>query len=317
MNNNLFIKTLPISFILFLLLNIIFLPISVSNAANTFNVYYDGTNSNTPDTSVKVTQNVGKGFTLKKHMFSKSNATFKGWYLLKKKDGKTYYYGYTADAGTKSKNKNQKKEAPKPEWLLLSDLVAYHIFSDGEKISNTKCKQLSSGEALHFRGIYTKKNINDSVSSKWKGYEPYTAITNQKSRNYYIAHGGTFPGDGTKYNTITDPVTGINYVKKNNRRYYCIALGTYYGSPGSTHVVVMDNHIGIHIIVADEKGDDAVCKTVNGKKYSLYHTPPGTNQHEYVEFVVNTNITKKNKVSYHGCLNIPFPIYNGNVKGIT
>lgn len=301
MNKNLFIKNLPILFILFLLLNIIFLPISVSNAASTFNIYYDGTNSNTPDKTVKVVQNVGQGFTLKTHMYSKTDATFKGWYLLKKKNDTVYYFGYTANGDL--------------GWLTLPNLVAYYVFSENQKISDTTCKKFSSGESIHFRGLYAKKTINDSVSSKWKGYEYYTSITNTGTRNYYISHGGTY--DGTTYNTKTDSTTGIRYVLKNNRRYYCVALGTYYGSVGSTHVVLMDNHVGVHIIVADSKGYDAVCKTINGKKYSLYHNKSDINQHEYVEFVVDKNVVRNNKVSTYGCLNTPFKIYNGNVRGIT
>ena len=234
-------------------------------------------------------------------MYSKSNATFKGWYLLKKKKDTAYYFGYTANG--------------KLGWLTLPNLVAYYVFSDCEKISTTRCKVLSSGESLHFRGIYTQKNINDSVSSKWKGYEHYTSITNTKTRNYYISHGGTY--DGTKYDTKTDSITGIRYVLKNNRRYYCAAIGTYYGSVGSTHVVVLDNHVGVHIIVADSKGTDAVCKTINGKKYSLYHNKTDVKQHEYVEFVVDKNVIKNNKVSTYGCLNTPFKIYNANVIGMT
>jgi len=258
------VKKSIVTFILCLLLAVIFLPeptIVKAASQEKFTICYEGKNSNNPNTTILTVQPVGKAFTLKKNNFKKSKASFKGWYLWKEKDEKTLYYSY-----------NSKGELG---WRTLPNVVAYYVFYDQDEVSASRCKKLTSGETLYFRGIYTKKSINDSVSSKWKGYEYYTSITSKSSLNYHISRGKTYiKSDGTKvkFNTKTDTVTGIRYVSKNNKRYYCVAIGTYYGSVGSTHLVIMDNHVAFNVIITDSKSTkDAAAKIVNGKRYSLYH----------------------------------------------
>lgn len=127
-----------------------------------------------------------------------------------------------------------------------------------------------------------------SGETSWKGYSNYREVTDKSTPAYAIVNGKTSPYgkyEGTTYNTKTDEETGVRYVtfKGDDTKYYCAALGTYYGEEGDTFRVTTDEGNTFNVIMCDSKGADAESYG-NGKTY--YHDK-GKHGKEVVEFYID------------------------------
>lgn len=133
-------------------------------------------------------------------------------------------------------------------------------------------------------------NFMDLPSGKtsWKGYSNYRKVTDESTPAYAIVNGLTSPYGkykGTTYNTHTDKETGVRYVSfdGDDTKYYCAALGTYYGEEGDTFKITTDKGNEFNIIMCDSKGADA---EYYGSGRTYYHDK-GIDGKEVVELYID------------------------------
>jgi len=107
-------------------------------------------------------------------------------------------------------------------------------------------------------------------------YMPYTAVTNQGSRQYAVLNGA---------DAWSDPATGLRMVGDR----ICIAIGQGYGMKAGDKVdVVLDDGSVVKCILGDMK---ALCDTdPNG----LYHNT----DRDVVEMIVDYNVFSRNSDQY-------------------
>jgi hypothetical protein len=107
-------------------------------------------------------------------------------------------------------------------------------------------------------------------------YMPYTAVTNQGSRQYAVLNGA---------DAWSDPATGLRMVGDR----ICIAIGQGYGMKAGDKVdVVLDDGSVVKCILGDMK---ALCDTdPNG----LYHNT----DKDVVEMIVDYNVFSRNSDQY-------------------
>ena len=106
-----------------------------------------------------------------------------------------------------------------------------------------------------------KKMDVPSGSTSYKSYTKYTKVSKSTPQGA-VVYGTTSPYGkyaGTTYNTQTDPETGVRYVtfEGDDTKYYCAAMGTYYGEVGDTFSVTTDAGNSYNVIMCDAKGSDA------------------------------------------------------------
>ena len=128
-------------------------------------------------------------------------------------------------------------------------------------------------------------------------------IKNKKTLNYKITH---------SKNTKTDR-NGIRYIIRNNKRYHCVALGTYYGQVGGLYDVFLSKHKLFKVVMADEKGNDAHHKS-NGE--TDYHYKEDVDKHEYIEIIIKSKKKLNEKVKKSGNF-ASLKMFAGQVKGMS
>ena len=124
-----------------------------------------------------------------------------------------------------------------------------------------------------------KKMDIPSGSTSFKSYTKYTKVSKSTPQGA-VVYGTTSPYGkyaGTTYNTQTDAETGVRYVtfEGDDTKYYCAAMGTYYGEVGDTFSVTTDEGNSYNVIMCDAKGSDAQ-GTHNGGTW--YHTSGSGNK---------------------------------------
>lgn len=89
-----------------------------------------------------------------------------------------------------------------------------------------------------------------AVSGACKTFAYYQAVTLRGSSAYAVLNSGTY--NGVKYETYTDPETGIRMVDD----CYCAALGSYYGREmGTKYKITLSTGKEFKIILCDQKAD--------------------------------------------------------------
>lgn len=124
-------------------------------------------------------------------------------------------------------------------------------------------------------------------NTSFKSYTKYTALAEGTPQSA-VARGETMPYgkyEGVTYNTQTDPETGVRYVsfEGDDTKYYCVAMGTYYGEVGDIFKVTTDEGNTYNVIMCDVKGSDAVA---NASGETMYHDK-GDNGYCVTEFYVD------------------------------
>lgn len=128
--------------------------------------------------------------------------------------------------------------------------------SSNDKPSSSEASSNSSSKNLN--GV--SMAVPDGDTS-YKSYTSYRKV-NSKTPQGAVVYGGTAPYgkyEGTTYNTQTDPDTGVRYVtlEGDDTKYYCAAMGTYYGEVGDTFKITTDEGNSYNVIMCDVKGSDA------------------------------------------------------------
>lgn len=116
-------------------------------------------------------------------------------------------------------------------------------------------------------------SVPTGVSTYFKSYTAYTAVTTQKlNTGCYVYKQsailyGACPGpDGISYNTYTDSETHVRCVDINGEKYYCAAMGNYYGNVGDRFVITTDKGNQFNVIVCDAKNSkDSTAYLIDGK----------------------------------------------------
>ena len=196
----------------------------------------------------------------------------------------------------------------------------------GSEETSVKENNPDSGVAGATANVGKSMNV-PSGSTNFKSYTNYKALTEKKNaegeyvyKGSAIAYGGTAT-DGTTYNTYTDQETGVRCVDIDGEKYYCAAMGTYYGEPGDTFKVTTDEGNSYNVIMCDNKGGDAQGKiTVNGTTYTQYH---GTDNKCLTEFYIDKSAMPEDMKVYRngeyigttGTYN-SIPQFKGNVVSI-
>lgn len=129
------------------------------------------------------------------------------------------------------------------------------------------------------KGLVTNGQVMDvpgSLTSR-KSYTRYSKVNKRMKENGEystpqgaVVYGGTY--NGITYDTHTDAETGVRYVNLNGEKYFCVAMGTYFGNVGDTFSVSTDKGNTYKVIMCDVKGNDSQ-GWHNGKTW--YHESNG------------------------------------------
>lgn len=157
-----------------------------------------------------------------------------------------------------------------------------------------------------------------SGNTNYKSYTSYKAV-NKSTPQGAVVYGTTSPYGkyaGTTYNTQTDPATGVRYVtfEGDDSKYYCAAMGTYYGEVGDTFSVTTDKGNSYNVIMCDAKGSDAQGRHNGG---TWYHS--SGNNKCLTEFYIDKNYipdAMKVRGGTTGTYN-SVPQFSGNITSIT
>ncbi len=129
------------------------------------------------------------------------------------------------------------------------------------------------------KGLVTNGQVMDVPGSltSYKSYTKYSKVTKRMKENGEyatpqgaIVYGGAY--NGITYDTHTDAKTGARYVNLNGEKYFCVAMGTYFGNVGDTFSVSTDKGNTYKVIMCDAKGNDSK-GWHNGKTW--YHESNG------------------------------------------
>lgn len=143
-----------------------------------------------------------------------------------------------------------------------------------------------------------KKMDIPNGNTSYKSYTNYKAVANHTTRCsclwFKIAIRKIC---GTTYNTKTDSTTGVRYVtfEGDDTKYYCAAMGTYYGEVGDTFQVTTDKGNSYNVIMCDAKGSDAQGKHNWG---TWYHSSGGNKC--LTEFYIESNYMPDSMKVYSG-----------------
>ena len=223
----------------------------------------------------------------------------------------------TPEKSTSTQDSGAKTTAPTPEKSTSTqDSGAKTTAPTPEKTttSGTAPKSATSGKAMDV----------PSGSTSYKSYTSYKKVASNTPQGAVVYGGKASPYGkyaGTTYNTKTDPETGVRYVtfEGDNTKYYCAAMGTYYGEVGDTFTVKTDKGNTYNVIMCDAKGSDAQGKHNGG---TWYHSSGGNKC--LTEFYVDTKqMPNSMKVYRNGSYIGTTGTYNsveqfsGNVTSIT
>lgn len=150
------------------------------------------------------------------------------------------------------------------------------------EVLDTETVEPSASEPI----VLEKMDVPEGNTS-FKSYTKYTALAEGTPQSA-VARGETMPYgkyEGVTYNTQTDPETGVRYVsfEGDDTKYYCVAMGTYYGEVGDIFKVTTDEGNTYNVIMCDVKGSDAVA---NASGETMYHDK-GDNGYCVTEFYVD------------------------------
>lgn len=111
---------------------------------------------------------------------------------------------------------------------------------------------LIGGVCLYISNTIPKQNTNTI-----KEEAPYTSIVGASRRTYedYRVFGNLTKQYEIQQNAYTDNM-GLRYVIKDNKRYYCVAVGSGTNmTVGDYGYLLYDNDVKLNIIVGDIKAD--------------------------------------------------------------
>ena len=147
---------------------------------------------------------------------------------------------------------------------------------------------------------YETMSVPTNVSTYWKTWMSYKAITNKKSPQYKMLQQDWIYIDSNGFlRAIGEKDLGIS------GDYYVIALGSYYGTTiGNKYKITTDTGNVFYGILGDVKSDLHTDRT---HRYTLSHN-------DMVEFLVNVPTLNKT-VKKMGNANVYMPL-NGNIAKI-
>lgn len=134
------------------------------------------------------------------------------------------------------------------------------------ELLDTEPSDITSDEPV----VLEKMDVPDGNTS-YKACKKYTEL-DEGTPESVIARGGTMPEgkyEGVTYNTQTDPETGVRYVSfdGDDTKYYCAAMGTYYGEVGDIFKVTTDEGNTYNVIICESKGSDVESNTSGETMY--------------------------------------------------
>lgn len=132
--------------------------------------------------------------------------------------------------------------------------------------------------------------VPNDINTNFKSYTKYTAVTKKTDNNgnYVMKQSAILYGDrpdsnGIKYNTYTDSDTHVRCVDINNEKYYCVAMGDYYGNVGDTFNITTSEGNNFNVIVCDAKGKDSTAYLDIASQKVIGHKQ-GSNNMSIIEF---------------------------------
>ncbi len=132
--------------------------------------------------------------------------------------------------------------------------------------------------------------VPNDINTNFKSYTKYTAVTKKTDNNgnYVMKQSAILYGDrpdsnGVKYNTYTDSDTHVRCVDINNEKYYCVAMGDYYGNVGDTFNITTSEGNNFNVIVCDAKGKDSTAYLDIASQKVIGHKQ-GSNNMSIIEF---------------------------------
>lgn len=132
--------------------------------------------------------------------------------------------------------------------------------------------------------------VPNDINTNFKSYTKYTAVTKKTDNNgnYVMKQSAILYGDkpdsnGVKYNTYTDSDTHVRCVDINNEKYYCVAMGDYYGNVGDTFNITTSDGNNFNVIVCDAKGKDSTAYLDTASQKVIGHKQ-GNNNMSIIEF---------------------------------
>ena len=132
--------------------------------------------------------------------------------------------------------------------------------------------------------------VPNDIDTNFKSYTNYTAVTKKtdSNGNYVMRQSAILYGDkpdsnGVKYNTYTDSDTHVRCVDINNEKYYCVAMGDYYGNVGDTFNITTSDGNNFNVIICDAKGKDSTAYLDTASQKVIGHKQ-GNNNMSIIEF---------------------------------
>lgn len=141
----------------------------------------------------------------------------------------------------------------------------YRAYTNEEIIEIEKAKEEKTKENNELTMIEVDLLYNSSV----KSYMDINTITSKSSPQYeYI-----------KSHDIEVDESGLYYEMYKDKKFYCVALGSYFGDIGTKYQVELSNGNTIYIVKVDEKSNN---DTIDGFIHKI--------DKSIIEFVINTEI---------------------------
>ena len=120
---------------------------------------------------------------------------------------------------------------------------------------------------------WVQKELPTTTNLATKSYESYQAITAKDTVNYQISH--------------SSEAETINGGLRKYRGLFCVAMGSYYGSPGTYVKIVFEDGVTIFFIITDQKKDSET------DSRHMYHLHDGS----VIEFLVDNTVINCSNVS--------------------
>ncbi len=222
------------------------------------------------------------------------------------------------------------------QQLIIPNIVNSKLETTiNNSTTQTKIDDSSSTNEVNEKNNNIKENvtnINNSTSSmlipedietNFKSYTKYTAVSSQKNAdgNYIykqaaILYGDAPDLDGNSYNAYTDSETHVRCVNINGEKYYCAAMGNYYGNVGDTLTINTDEGNTFNVIICDAKGMDTTSYNIDGKVVGHKHS---NNNMSIVEFYYDPNLGLPDEMLVRNGTTGTFnsvPKFSGNISSI-
>lgn len=182
--------------------------------------------------------------------------------------------------------KIDESEGKKAEDVYSQDPLTFGVAAANAILGASASEQAAQKTNVAEPSVGSAMDV-PSGDTSFKSYTNYEKVTDKSTTAYAINNGKPMPYgkyEGQTFDVKTDD-TGMRYVDKGDgKKYYTVAMGTYYGTEGDTFKVKTDAGNEFDVIIVDAKGSDT--NNFHSSGGSWYHSH-GTKK-DLVEFYISS-----------------------------